>query len=71
MEKNLKKKEEKINKLVESISINERAEILKIDKEVKFTIAQLGSKRRRDLKKVGPGIFESNDSKGKEIMVLV
>ena len=56
--------------MMAEVALQQKSEILKVDKEVKFTVAQLGDKRRRDLKKVGGGIFSSN-WKGKEFMVLV
>ena len=46
------------------IELSQKAEIKKVEKEVKFTVAQLGDKRRKELKKVGNGVFSSTNSKG-------
>lgn len=70
LEAKLSEKDQRIQTLMEAVALQQKAEILKVDKEVKFTVAQLGDKRRRDLKKVGGGIFSCN-WKGKEFMVLV
>ena len=53
------------------IELSQKAEIKKVEKEVKFTVAQLGDKRRKELKKVSNGVFSSTNSKGQEFMTLV
>jgi phage/plasmid-associated DNA primase len=70
LEAKLSERDQRIQTLMAEVALQQKAEILKVEKEVKFTVAQLGDKRRRDLKKVGNGIFSCN-WKGKEFMVLV
>jgi hypothetical protein len=64
-------KDKTVETLMEQLAYSEKAQLLKVEKEVKFTIGQLGAKRKRDLKKVGGGVYATSDSKGNEIMVLV
>lgn len=56
---------------MEQLALSEKSQLMKIEKEVKFTIGQVGSQRTRELKKVGGGIYSTTNNKGKEMLVAV
>lgn len=71
MQKSLTEKDQKIEKLMAKVQASDKLELQRVEKEVKFSIGQLGGKRRRDLKRVGGGIYSTTDRSGNEMLVLV
>jgi len=71
MQKSLTEKDQKIEKLMAKVQVSDKLELQRVEKEVKFSIGQLGGKRRRDLKRVGGGIYSTTDRSGNEMLVLV
>lgn len=39
----------------------DKAQLARVEKEVKFSIGQLGGKRKRDLRRVGGGVYTTMD----------
>jgi hypothetical protein len=71
MQKSLTEKDQKVEKLMAKVQASDKLELQRVEKEVKFSIGQLGGKRRRDLKRVGGGIYSTTDRSGNEMLVLV
>ena len=64
MQKSLTEKDQKVEKLMAKVQASDKLELQRVEKEVKFSIGQLGGKRRRDLKRVGGGIYSTTDRSG-------
>ena len=71
MQESLTEKDQKVEKLMAKVQASDKLELQRVEKEVKFSIGQLGGKRRRDLKRVGGGIYSTTDRSGNEMLVLV
>ena len=64
MQESLTEKDQKVEKLMAKVQASDKLELQRVEKEVKFSIGQLGGKRRRDLKRVGGGIYSTTDRSG-------
>ena len=64
MQKSLTEKDQKVEMLMAKVQASDKLELQRVEKEVKFSIGQLGGKRRRDLKRVGGGIYSTTDRSG-------
>lgn len=71
MQQALNEKDKAVEKLMGKVQAADKAQLARVEKEVKFSIGQLGGKRKRDLRRVGGGVYATTDKDGTEMMVLV